>query len=181
MHAQKLQQIKSRIDTVHHHRDGLEKALENGDLAPYPGLVQLSGIAVQLAWLNSLYKNVQHSARASSTPCPAEHPAEAWARDSVFEPSQMDCITTIMLKILDGKCKMDDADKIALSAVYSVIKTRPDQGMENLVHELIAAHGETPTQASSASIHAWRMQAEERIPKPVMKSFKLFLHTHMPR
>lgn len=179
MHTQKLQQIKSRIDSIHQHRDGLEKALENGDLAPHPGLIQLNSISIQLAWLDSLYKNVQD--RANGRPCLAEHPAEAWARDSVFEPSQMDCITTIMLKILDGKCKMDDADKIALSAVYRVIKTRSGQGMEERVHELIAAHGKNPTQASSASIHAWRMQAEERIPKLVMKSFKHFLHTHMPR
>jgi hypothetical protein len=181
MHAQKLQQLKKRIATVHVHREGLKQALESGNPSRRSGFAPLSGIDEELSWLDSLYKNVWDNARTKSSSDALQHPAAKWAMETAFEASQLDCITTIMLKILDAKCKMEEADKIALSAVYDVVKARSGQDVDENVHALIAANRKCPSDASSVQIHDRRVQAEERIPKPVMKSFKQFLRTNMPR
>jgi len=181
MHSQKLQQLKKHIVTVHVHREGLKQALETGSLHPRSGFALLSGIDEELSWLDSLYKNVWDNARTKSSSGASQHPAAKWARETVFEASQLDCIIAIMLKILDGKCKMEEADKTALSVVYDIVKTRSGQGFDNSIHALIAAHRKCSSVTSSAQILDWRVRAEASIQKPVMKSFKQYLHVNMPR
>jgi hypothetical protein len=180
MHSQKLQQLERHIATVNIHREGIKRTLETGNPSRRSGFALLSGIDEELSWLESLYKNVWDNARAQSS-VTLQHPAAKWAMETAFEISQLDCITTIMLKILDGKCKMEEADKNALSAVYDVVKSCLGHNVDGSTHALIATHRSNPSEASSEQIHVWREQAEASIQKPIMKAFKQFLHTNMPR
>ena len=50
------------------------------------------------------------------------HPAAVWAQTAPLDPLQIDCVTAVMLKILDNKCKMLPEQQMALMAVYGVVK-----------------------------------------------------------
>ncbi|OYY75452.1 MAG: hypothetical protein B7Y40_00580 [Gammaproteobacteria bacterium 28-57-27] len=190
MHAQqKLQQLENRIVRLHGHREGLKRALEVGTLHPRRGFALLNGVDNELSWMDSLFKNVLSNAKPAAAP--SEHPAAAWARDTVFDAAQLDCIIAIMLKILDGKCKMEDADKSALSAVYDALRAQLRHefaqsfglGFGEATHALIdaARHNRGENTVLAQQICEARMQAEATIPKLVMKAFKQRLQRAMPR
>jgi hypothetical protein len=176
---QEMLRIKSRIADVYARREGLKDALETGAIAPIAGFAQLETLDGELSDLDIRYKTLWDDAHAISP-----HPAAIWAVGTDFEAAHLDCVTAIMLKILDGKCKMGAAEKNALTAVYDVVKVRPRQGLASEVHGLIAAarqHSNADTDANiAADIHTWRVRAEEHIPKPVMKGFKQLLRSSLP-
>lgn len=173
-----MQQIKARIAEVYARREGLKQALAEGALAPRAGFAQLEASDRELSDLDSRYKALWDAAHPRVV---ALHPAAVWARATGFEPLQLDCVTAIMLKILDAKCKMGAADRAALVAVYDVVKDRPGQGLAEAVHDLIAAARAGSDSALAEAIHDWRQRAEALIPKPAMKAFKQFLGAEMPR
>ena len=164
---QKLQQLENRIVRLHDHREGLKRALEVGTLHPRRGFALLNGVDSELSWMDSLFKNVLNNAQPATVP--SEHPAAAWARDTVFDAAQLDCIIAIMLKILDGKCKMEEADKSALTAVYDALRVQLrhefgqgfGQSFGDATHDLIENarqnRGENRTlvhEISAARVHA---------------------------
>lgn len=173
---EEMQKLKSRIAEVFARRERLKQALNDGSLQPRSGFPQLEATDSELSALDSRYKRLWDAAH----PRVPYHPAAGWARAVVFEPLQLDCVTAIMLKILDAKCKMDEADKTALAALYDVVKDRPGQSLPVAIHGLIAAARRGPHPVLAAQIHDWRVQAEVRIPKPTMKAFKQFLRASMP-
>ena len=182
---QKLQQLENRIVRLHDHREGLKRALEVGTLHPRRGFALLNGVDSELSWMDSLFKNVLNNTKPAAAP--SEHPAAAWARDTVFDAAQLDCIIAIMLKILDGKCKMEDADKSALTAVYDALKVQLGhefgQCFGDATHTLIenARQNRGENGALVQQICEARVQAEATIAKPVMKAFKQRLQRAMPR
>lgn len=103
------------------------------------------------------------------------HPAAAWALRTPLEPIQVDCVTAIMLKILDGKCKMDAAEKAAVAAIYAAIQPCPGKLLDPAVHGLIARAGVTPDASLVDEIYEQRVLAETMISRPVMKGFKAWL------
>jgi hypothetical protein len=107
------------------------------------------------------------------------HPAAEWARKTQLSPSQLDCTTAVMLKILDHKCKMTYEAQEALIAIYQVVKDREADLFGVEVHALIAQAEQQPTLAVVEQIHALRVAAEQRIPKPVMKAYKQFLREQL--
>ena len=46
-----------------------------------------------------------------------------WVQAHPLSPSEIDCATTVMLKILDGKCKMGSVDKTVMEALYDAVKS----------------------------------------------------------
>ncbi|MBW8328194.1 MAG: hypothetical protein K0M48_03260 [Thiobacillus sp.] len=174
---QEISQLKARIAEVYARREHLKQALETGDLAPRAGFSQLNETDRQLSDLDTRFKTLWDAARPGS---PAMHPAAQWAHATPLEPAHLDCVTAIMLKILDGKCKMGEAEKTALTAVYDVIRERPGQGLGDEVHALIAQARQGTDGALAEAIHMWRLHAETQIPKPVMKGFKQLLRTSLP-
>jgi hypothetical protein len=103
------------------------------------------------------------------------HPAAAWALCTHLAPIQVDCITAIMLKILDGKCKMDAAEKQAVAAIYHAIQPRPGQLLNPAVHALIARALARLDEHLVEEIYEQRVLAETMISRPVMKGFKALL------
>lgn len=103
------------------------------------------------------------------------HPAADWAIQTGFTTEQVDCTTTVVLKILDGKCKMLPGEKQAVMAIYDAIRHLGAPLFDHTVHDTIRAARENPDSGTLAAIHHLRVHAEATIPKPVMKHYKAFL------
>ena len=172
-----ISQLKSRIAEVYAQRERLKRELETGVLAPRAGFLQLNETDRLLSDLDTRFKTLWDAVQQGK---PAIHPATHWAHATPLEPAHLDCVAAIMLKILDGKCRMGEAEKTALTAVYDVVKTRPGISLGIEVHALIAQARQGTHPALAEAIHAWRMRAETEIPKPVMKGFKHLLRTSLP-
>ena len=104
------------------------------------------------------------------------HPAALWAQTAPLDALQIDCVTAVMLKILDNKCKMAPEEQMALMAVYSVIRERKGILFDSSIHAEIDQALQAGGSQSGERIHELRLYAEETIPKPVMKHFKRYLH-----
>jgi hypothetical protein len=66
-------------------------------------------------------------------------------------------------------------EKAAVMAVYDVVKALPGALFDARAHEVIAQARGLPDAPVLQAIHALRVEAEARIPKPVMKTYKAFL------
>jgi hypothetical protein len=103
------------------------------------------------------------------------HPAAQWALEVGFNPEQVDCTTTVVLKILDNKCKMLPGEKAAVMAIYGAIDHISAPAFDRSVHDAIHTARMQPTAEDLDTIHQLRVHAESVIPKPVMKCYKAFL------
>ncbi len=103
------------------------------------------------------------------------HPAAHWAIQAGFTPEQVDCTTAVLLKILDNKCKMLPGEKLAVMAIYDVVRHLAAPLFDTAVHDAIRAARQQPDTVTLAAIHPLRVHAEATIPKPVMKRYKAFL------
>lgn len=98
-----------------------------------------------------------------------------WAKRQDFVPEHVDCTTAVVLKILDGKCKMSAEEKNAVLAVYDAVKSRPGERLDAGFHQVIFRGRQEQNRAVMEAVHEHRVEAEARIPKPVMKAYKAFL------
>ena len=103
------------------------------------------------------------------------HPATAWAQEMTFDAAQVDCTTTVVLKILDNKCKMLPGEKAAVMCIYDVVKLQAGTLFDDAAHATISQAREQPDEATLKKIHELRVYAEANIPKPVMKAYKAVL------
>ncbi|MEJ2677464.1 MAG: hypothetical protein P8174_00150 [Gemmatimonadota bacterium] len=103
------------------------------------------------------------------------HPAAQWALETGFDPAQVDCTTAVVLKILDGKCKMLPGEQAAVMAIYDAVRQRPARLFDNGTHRTIDMARARPDRTVGATVHKLRIHAEASIPKPVMKAFKAML------
>ncbi|HNB63986.1 hypothetical protein [Zoogloea sp.] len=99
----------------------------------------------------------------------------AWAAVTPLTPSDVDCTTTVMLKILDGKCKMSPTDKVQMAALYDLLKDRPGARFGADFHALIARAREGLDEALRMEVYEQRLLAETRLSRPVMKAYKAML------
>jgi hypothetical protein len=104
-----------------------------------------------------------------------DHPAAQWALEAGFNAEQVDCTTTVVLKILDNKCKMLPGEMAAILAIYDVVFNTPSPLLGSEVHEAIRLMRTQPTDEIRERVHLLRIQAEAAIPKPTMKRYKAFL------
>jgi hypothetical protein len=109
------------------------------------------------------------------TPIETPHPAAIWAETAPLDPLQIDCVTAVMLKILDNKCKMLPEQQMAMIAIYSVVRERRGVLFEPSIHQQIDEALKADSAISNQQIHELRLYAERVIPKPVMKHFKSYL------
>lgn len=107
----------------------------------------------------------------------AEHPAVAWARTAPLTPSDVDCTTTVMLKILDGKCKMNPREKDIVALLYDVLKARTGRIFDDADHALIARARTGMDDVLVERIYEQRLLAETMISRPVMKAYKAMLRS----
>lgn len=97
----------------------------------------------------------------------------AWLASVELSPLEVDCITTVMLKIIDQKCKMSADEKALMTVLYDTVKTRPGKIFNDIdMHGVIAeARGEI-SQEQTMIIYEHRLMAETALSRPVMKKFK---------
>jgi hypothetical protein len=103
------------------------------------------------------------------------HPASLWAAEAYLDPLQIDCVTTVMLKILDQTCKMPPEEQMAVMAIYREVKDRQSLLFDDSIHAAIHNAMHARLGDSAQRIHQLRIQAEAMVPKPVMKHFKRYL------
>lgn len=97
----------------------------------------------------------------------------SWASRHIVDPIEIDCVVTLMLKILDGKCKMNDADKNVAIALYDAVGRRPGNRLDAAsCHALIEEARTACDEALRMRIYEQRLLAETMLSRPVMKAFK---------
>jgi hypothetical protein len=99
----------------------------------------------------------------------------AWTEVHPLSPVQVDCATAVMLKILDGKCKMSSEDKLFMAHLYHAFKDCPGELLDADIHQVIATVEEKLDDAMRNHIYELRVLAETRISRPVMKGFKAMI------
>ena len=114
---------------------------------------------------------------ASATMHTTLHPAAEWALGTHFSTVHVDCTITVVLKILDNKCKMLPGEKDAVLEIYDVVKLLPGELFIQKDYQVIekARRSDTASDEVLDKIHELRVYAEACIPKPVMKSYKAIL------
>ncbi|MYM62284.1 hypothetical protein [Pseudomaricurvus sp. HS19] len=95
-----------------------------------------------------------------------------WARRFPLIPVHVDCAIAVMLKILDGKCKMKPEEKVVMTHLYHAVKNRPSRLLGGEMHSLISRAEETRDRDLLDAIYEQRVLAETMISRPVMKTFK---------
>jgi hypothetical protein len=106
----------------------------------------------------------------------APHPAAVWAEAISLDPLQVDCVTAIMLSILDNQCEMGLEEQISLMAIYGVVKHRDGLILDQGVHQVIERAQGSNDQQLTDEIHELYLHAERAIPQQVMRYFKRFLN-----
>lgn len=104
-----------------------------------------------------------------------------WAETSTLSTLENDCVTAVVLKILDRKCKMPADQQEAMLAIYDVIPHQPGGLFDQAEYQCIeqALQQQTIPATLAVRIHEYRVKAEENIPKPVMKAFKARLREEL--
>lgn len=98
-----------------------------------------------------------------------------WSKLNALAPEHVDCATAVMLKILDGQCKMKPEEKVVMALLYDQVKSRPGKLLGDDMHRLIASARGNPTEEMKNFIYEKRVLAETMISRPVMKAFKAML------
>lgn len=105
----------------------------------------------------------------------------AWAEGSELSAEELDCVTAVVLKVLDRKCKMPADEQEAMLAIYDLLHPTPailfDEGVHSTIDSALQ-RSEIPPSLQQ-EIHRLRLEAEARIPKPVMKRFKAKLRQEL--
>lgn len=104
---------------------------------------------------------------------------EQWAANTHFNLQQVDCLIGIVLKMLDGKCKMDKLAQHSVQIIYCQGHHQRSHLFDPAIHCLIEQSFEHMDRLMEKQIHQLRLFAESAIPKPVMKDFKQYLWANM--
>ena len=98
---------------------------------------------------------------------------EQWIASQPLSPIDIDCVTTVMLKILDGKCKMSSSGKIVMEQLYDLLRDRSGHHLDGRTHQLIEqSRASEMSEELRMQIYERRLLAETMISRPVMKAFK---------
>ena len=95
-----------------------------------------------------------------------------WVAQHPLPPPHVDCATAVMLKILDGKCKMKPEEKVVMAALYEAVKSCEGEKLGDEFHALIASAKADLSEAMRNQVYETRVLAETAISRPVMKGFK---------
>lgn len=97
---------------------------------------------------------------------------KAWARQQSFDAQAIDCMTAVMLKILDEKCQMNPATQRLFIDIYCAIEKKDSLIFDLAIHPFVEKVLNEPDALSLRHVHELRLFAESSIAKPVMKAFK---------
>lgn len=95
-----------------------------------------------------------------------------WLASHELSPIEVDCATTVMLKIIDGKCKMSGVEKIVMRELYRAVRHLPGKFFDEDMHSFIEHAESVGTENVKSEVYEQRVIAETMISRPVMKRFK---------
>lgn len=95
-----------------------------------------------------------------------------WVSQHIMSTSDVDCATTVMLKILDGKCKMKVVEKRVMAALYDAVRDLDAEQMGAEMHGMIDEVRWDLSEENKNRVYEKRVLAETMISRPVMKEFK---------
>jgi len=98
-----------------------------------------------------------------------------WVETHPLSPSDVDCAITVMLKILDGKCKMAPEEKQVMAWLYDAVRELPSQRFGVDEHALVARGRAALDEPMREQIYERRVLAESVLSRPVMKAFKAMI------
>lgn len=98
-----------------------------------------------------------------------------WLQRHPLSPAHVDCVIAVMLKILDGKCKMKPTEKQIMALLYRQIAPRTGERLDGRVHELISVACSRLDEEMKSRVYEQRVLAETMISRPVMKGFKAMI------
>lgn len=101
-----------------------------------------------------------------------------WLAEHPLSPIEVDCATAVMLKIIDGKCKMAAGEKVVMACLYDQVRGRPGLNLGEETHRLIATVRNLDNEGLKNFIYEQRVLAETMISRPVMKGFKAMIRQH---
>ena len=99
----------------------------------------------------------------------------SWVQAHPLSAIHVDCSTTVMLKILDGKCKMRAEEKQVMEMLYDQVKNQAGHLLDASLHSVIALARNNPEDEMKNQIYEKRLLAETAISRPVMKNFKAMI------
>jgi hypothetical protein len=105
---------------------------------------------------------------------PDDH-VSRWATVHPLESIHVDCATAVMLKILDGKCKMSVQEQSVMTQLYDAVKVLPGRLLDRDLHQQIADARRNLDEAGRTALYEKRVLAESIISRPVMQSFKAMI------
>lgn len=95
-----------------------------------------------------------------------------WQGQIQLNAEQLDCLTAVMLKILDNKCQMGSDVQQRFIDIYRTIEKNKSEIFDVAIHRFIQRVFDEPDILSLRHVHELRLYAEATIEKPVMKAFK---------
>ncbi len=98
-----------------------------------------------------------------------------WVRANPLTPVHVDCVIAVMLKILDGKCRMPPDEKQVMARLYDEVRAWPHERLDARLHPLIAEARASLDEQMKVRVYEQRVLAETVISRPVMKGFKAML------
>ena len=98
-----------------------------------------------------------------------------WVKKHPLEPIHIDCTTTVMLKILDGKCKMNPTSKVIMELLYDWTKQQKGKLLGDDIHSLIENSRNSLSHETKQLIYEHRLLAETMISRPTMKAYKAMI------
>lgn len=101
-----------------------------------------------------------------------------WVAGHPLQPQYIDCAIAVMLKILDGKCKMNAEEKQVMRHLYCAVKHHRSDRLDPNLHRLIESAERHADEALREQIYELRVLAETVISRPVMKGFKRWIREH---
>lgn len=117
----------------------------------------------------------------SKMPTSLNQRIKQWAERAILSEGEVDCIIAVMMKILDGKCKMPENEKHIMEQLYRITSPRTGKHLKERYHRFISQHlnrdRTTISEQDILAIYEQRVLAETQISRPVMKTFKARLRT----
>lgn len=119
--------------------------------------------SAQENWQDNAQENWQES---------LQEQVDDWVKMRSLSTSDVDCVVTVMLKILDGKCKMKAEEKVVMTCLYDATRHMPGKLLGEEIIKLIKTAREGNSESLRMEIYEKRLLAETQISRPVMKAFK---------
>lgn len=100
-----------------------------------------------------------------------------WVAQYPLQPVHVDCAIAVMLKIIDGKCKMPAVEKRVMEVLYDHVAHEPHERLAPELHHLIRRARVDHTEEVKLEVYEQRVLAETTISRPVMKAFKAMIRS----